>query len=141
MTTQPATITSAPQRMQALERANQVRRDRAELKRKIAEGRVSAAEVILEDREEAASWTVRELLMSQRRWGNARCRNFLEGNQISELKRLGELTPRQRTLLAGQLRCVKRPEARLEPPSPEPRLEPSPAGRPLQLVGGWASRL
>lgn len=89
--------------MQALERANRVRLARAELKRRIAEGEISAADLMLRLPPEADNWTVRELLLSQRRWGSTRARRFLERNQIGELKRLGELTDRQRRLLAAQL--------------------------------------
>ncbi len=42
------TVGGGPQCMRALQRANEVRLARAELKRRIAEGRVSAAEVILQ---------------------------------------------------------------------------------------------
>ena len=42
-----ATMTPEPQRLRALERANEVRLARAELKRRIADGEVSAADVIL----------------------------------------------------------------------------------------------
>ena len=98
-----ATITPEPQRLRALERANAVRLARAGLKRRIAEGDISAAEVILTCPWEASSWSVGELLMSQRRWGRTRCRKFLAQNQISEMKVVGSLTERQRRLLAAQL--------------------------------------
>jgi len=102
--TQTATIEpAAPQRLQALERANEVRLARAELKRRIALGDVSAAEVILACPQEASSWSMRELLMSQRRWGSKRCRKFLERNQIGELKPVGQLTERQKRVLALEL--------------------------------------
>lgn len=101
--TQTATMPPAPQRLRALERANQVRLARAELKRRIAGGDVSAAEVILACPQEVSSWPVHELLMSQRRWGSKRCRKFLERNDIGELKRVGALTERQKLLLAVQL--------------------------------------
>src|SRR4051812_41135866 len=45
--TQAARISAAPQHLVALERANQVRLARAELKRKVAAGDISASEVIL----------------------------------------------------------------------------------------------
>jgi hypothetical protein len=98
-----ATITPEPQRLRALERANAVRLARAELKRRIADGDLSAAEVILTCPWEASSWSVGELLMSQRRWGRTRCRKFLAHNQISEMKPVRSLTERQRRLLAAQL--------------------------------------
>jgi hypothetical protein len=99
-----ATKPADPQRLRALERANAIRLARAELKRRIAEGEVSAAQIILDCPGEAKRWTVAELLMSQRRWGSARCRKFLEHNNISEIKPIGELTDRQRRVLALQLR-------------------------------------
>jgi hypothetical protein len=93
----------APQRMRALERANAVRLARAELKRRIAHGHMSAADVILELPAEATTWPVGELLMSQRRWGSNRTRQLLSGRQISEMRHLGMLTERQRRILAAQL--------------------------------------
>jgi hypothetical protein len=98
-----ATTPPEPQRLRALEQANAVRLARAELKRRIAEGEVSAAEVILGCPDEARRWTLADLLVSQRRWGSTRCRKFLERNNISEIKPIGALTERQRLLLAGQL--------------------------------------
>ncbi len=101
--TNTAMITSAPQRLRALERANEVRLARAELKRRIAEGDVSAAEVILDLPREASSWSVGDLLMSQRRWGSSRCRKFLSPLHMAETKQLGTLTERQRRQLAWEL--------------------------------------
>jgi hypothetical protein len=100
---QTVTMTKEPQRLRALGRANEVRLARAELKRRIADGEVTAAQVILACPNEVHSWSVGDLLMSQRRWGTTKCRKFLERNQISELKQLGQLTERQKRLLAGQL--------------------------------------
>lgn len=100
---QTATMTAEPQRLRALERANQVRLARAELKRRIADGEALAADVILTCPQEMDSWSVAELLMSQRRWGSTRCRKFLARNQINERKTLGALTERQRQLIATQL--------------------------------------
>jgi hypothetical protein len=98
-----ALMTRQPQRLRALERANEIRLARAELKRRIAYGDISAAEVILDPPCAAESWEIGELLMSQRRWGSSRCRKFLLRNQISETKPVGALTDRQRRLLADQL--------------------------------------
>ena len=105
--TETAIMTREPQRLRALERANEIRLARAELKRRIADGHVSAAEIILTTPCEATSWAIGDLLMSQRRWGATRCRKFLVRNQINETKALGALTERQRRLLAGQLNAVK----------------------------------
>lgn len=93
----------APQHMQALARANRVRLARAELKRSIARGDVEAADVIRECPWETESMTLAELLTSQRRWGRTRARKFLLGLALSENKRLGTLTSRQRALLSTEL--------------------------------------
>ncbi|HEY1511588.1 MAG TPA: hypothetical protein VGF93_21445 [Solirubrobacteraceae bacterium] len=107
--TETAMMFPEPQRMRALERANEIRLARAELKRRIADGEVSAAQVILAPPLEANTWALGELLMSQRRWGGTRCRKYLSRFQISETKTVGALTDRQRRLLADQLEsCVSR---------------------------------
>ncbi|MBV9193695.1 MAG: hypothetical protein JO168_06075 [Solirubrobacterales bacterium] len=98
-----ATITPAPQRLRALERANAIRLARADLKRRIAGGDVSVAEVLLDPPLEAGSWAIGDVLTSQRRWGSTRCRKFLSRHHIAETKALGALTERQRRLLACQL--------------------------------------
>jgi hypothetical protein len=89
--------------MQALARANRVRLARAELKRSIARGETEASEVIESCPWETESMTLAELLTSQRRWGRTRARKFLLSLALSENKRLGTLTPRQRKLLATEL--------------------------------------
>jgi hypothetical protein len=90
--------------MRALERANQVRLARAELKRKVSVDQLDAAEVILSCPWEAQSMAVADLLMSQRRWGQTRCRKFLSQIPMSEKKTIGSMTDRQRQTLAAMLR-------------------------------------
>jgi hypothetical protein len=97
--------------MRALERANQVRLARAELKRRIASGEVNVAEVILECPWEAASMAVADLLVSQRRWGQTRCRKFLSQLPMSEKKTVGSMTERQRRTLAAMLSSADRGRA------------------------------
>jgi len=99
-----ATIAPAPQHMQALRRANEVRLARAELKRKVADGTITVGEIILKCPWEAASMTIADLLMSQHRWGRTRCRRFLASIHMSETKTVGSLTDRQRRALAAKLR-------------------------------------
>ena len=111
--TQPALMTPEPQRLRALDRANKIRLARAALKRRIALGEVSAAEVILTCPEAAASWPVGDLLMSQRRWGSTRCRKFLARNHLVETKPIGTLTERQRRVLAEALSSSPAPEMEL----------------------------
>jgi hypothetical protein len=99
-----ATIAPAgPQYMRALERANQVRLARAELKRRIATGELDVTDVLLDCPWEATSMAVADLLMSQRRWGHTRCRKFLAQVPMSEKKTIGSLTDRQRQTLAALL--------------------------------------
>lgn len=97
------TMTPGPQHLRALERANRVRLARADLKRRIADGEISAAEVLLSAPWEASSMAIGDVLMSQRRWGSTRCRKFLAMFRISETKSVGSLTERQRLALAAQL--------------------------------------
>ncbi len=97
------TATPTPQHMQALARANRVRLARAELKRSIGRGEVDVAEVIRDCPWETESMTLAELLTSQRRWGRTRARKLLQALALNENKRLGTLTPRQRTLLTSAL--------------------------------------
>jgi hypothetical protein len=101
-----ATIAPAgPQHMRALERANKVRLARAELKRSVAGGEIGVAEVILDCPWEAHSMAVADLLMSQRRWGQTRCRKFLAQIPMSERKTIGSMTERQRRTLAAMLQA------------------------------------
>lgn len=93
----------SPQHLRALERANAVRLARATLKRRIGEGALTAADVFADCPWEAASMSVADVLMSQRRWGSHRCRKLLFGLRISETKTVGALTDRQRTELARRL--------------------------------------
>jgi hypothetical protein len=104
-----ATLT--PQHMRALARANQVRLARAALKRKVAVEEVSVADVILNCPWEAQSMAVADLLMSQRRWGQTRCRRFLAQLPMSEKKTVGSMTERQRQTLAAMLASLERGRA------------------------------
>src|SRR4051812_37795861 len=99
----PAASDAAPQHLIALQRANEVRLARAELKRRIASQGLSAAQVVLECPWEADSMEISDVLMSQRRWGRARCRRVLLSLGMPENKQLGTLTQRQRFELAAVL--------------------------------------
>ena len=104
-----ATVAPAgPQYMRALERANQVRLARADLKRRVAVGEVGVAEVIMDCPWEAESMAIGDLLMSQRRWGQTRCRKFLAQVPMSEKKTIGSMTDRQRRTLAEMLSAPSR---------------------------------
>lgn len=107
----------SPQHMRALARANQVRLARAELKRKVASEDLGVADVILECPWEAHSMAVADLLMSQHRWGQTRCRRFLAQVPMSETKTVGSMTDRQRQTLAAMLASAERGRAWSATPS------------------------
>ena len=94
----------APQHMQALAQANKVRLARAELKRQVADGELSVADVVLECPWSAESMSIADLLMSQHRWGRTRCRRFLMQLPMNETKTVGSMTERQRRALSARLR-------------------------------------
>jgi hypothetical protein len=104
------TMVQRPQQLLALDRANEIRRVRSQLKRRISAGQLSAIEVILACPVEVETWPLAELLACQRTWGPARARKFLARTGISEIKPLGELTVRQRRLLADELSGRGRPK-------------------------------
>jgi len=93
----------APQHLQALEAANRVRLARASLKRRVASQELSAAEVIAEFSSDVGGMAVGDLLLSQRRWGRARCQRVLLALGLSEHKEIGRLTERQRRALLALL--------------------------------------
>lgn len=95
--------TQRPQHLQALESANEVRVQRAALKRQIASGEASVAEIL--DPANDLPWvlgnmTVFELLMAQPYWGRRRVLKFLAPVAIAEHRRVGTLTARERSNLA-----------------------------------------
>ena len=97
------------QHLQALEYANRVRLARARMKRRIAAGELSAADVILTCPWQAHSMSISDLLMSQKRWGRARCRRLLVSLGVPENKQVGTLTERQRRALAAVLAAKNAP--------------------------------
>ena len=112
----PAVIAPGrPQHLTALARANEVRLARAELKRRVACGETTVAQVVLECPWEAETMTVADLLMSQNRWGHTRCRKFLQGVPMSEGKTIGSMTDRQRHAVAAMLSPTPRAVRPLAP--------------------------
>ncbi len=93
-----------PQPVRALERANRVRSARALVKRRIASGDLTAAQVVLNHRWEIERMPIAEVLISQRQWGSGRCHKFLLGLTMDESKTIGSMTERQRRAVAAQLR-------------------------------------
>lgn len=83
-----------PQHLRALERANSVRLDAAQLRREVAAGRLTLAAALEDPR--AQSLTLMRLLTAQRRWGAVRARRMLDAMPCSELLRVRDMTGRQR---------------------------------------------
>jgi len=98
-----ASLNAAPQHIRALEQANRVRLARADLKRRVAAQSTSVTEVVLGCPWEAKSMELSDLLMSQHRWGRARCRRVLVSLGLPENKQIGTLTERQRRAIAEAL--------------------------------------
>src|SRR4051794_30408342 len=92
-----------PERVRALQRANEVRQARARIKRRIASGDLTAAEVILSHPWEVESMRIAEVLLSQRHWGSRRCDEFLVRMSMHENKSIGSMTERQRIAVAALL--------------------------------------
>jgi len=90
-------------RLFALEKAQRVRRARAELKRGVAQGERDVTEILLESPAEAHTMTVADLLGSQRSWGKVRTLRALRRAAVPEGTELRCLTQRQIQSLLGIL--------------------------------------
>ena len=114
------------QHLRALEYANRVRLARARMKRKVAAGELSAADVIMSCPWQAHSMSISDLLMSQKRWGRTRCRRLLVSLGVPENKQIGTLTERQRLALAAVLTAKSGPvtSTATEPAAP-PKMAPA----------------
>lgn len=113
----PRTVTH-PQRMAALAKGNEIRLKRGQLRRAIhaapmRESLRMAAKTILLPPAEAESMAIGALLGSVRNFGPDRVRRALTRHYIGELRKLRDLTDRQRYVLAGDL--VQLAEARRRP--------------------------
>ena len=91
------------QRTEALAKANAVYRSRANLKREIFRGETTVTEVLADPPAYLNRMAIGELLRAQKLWGNTRSRKLLRQAEIRENRRVGELTERQRDLIAGLL--------------------------------------
>lgn len=142
-----ATLTPDQQHLRALREANRVRLARADMKRKIAAGQLSAADVILTCPWQAHSMSISDLLMSQKRWGLARCRRLLTTIAVPENKAVGTLTERQRVALAAMLTAKGAvPERRPLRPIAAAEisgvgLDARPRGRQLDDVPVWVAQV
>jgi hypothetical protein len=108
----PGQTIPQPQYKIALQRANEVRTARAQLKRDVRDGAELAATVIADPPEFALTMTVAELLAAQRQWGVNRARKHCRRVAVAEGKPLGELTARQRAVITFGLPSKDRQSTR-----------------------------
>ena len=108
-TNSPTKHTAAPersllQRMDALQRANEIRTRRAQLKRDLKAGRVSIHTLLLDPPEFLATAKVFDMLLAVPKYGRVKANKVLQQCRISPSKTIGGLSQRQRAELVGQLR-------------------------------------
>lgn len=94
---------SLDQCMEALARANEIRLARANLKRDLKAGRVSASAVIADPPEWAETMTLFKLLLATPRYGHQMVNTALNRTGISPSKTLAGLTDRQREAILRHL--------------------------------------
>ena len=107
--TPPTSPTAAPerslrQRMDALQRANEIRSRRAQLKRDLKAGRHSIHSLLLEPPEYVETAKVFDMLLAVPKYGRVKVNKILGQCRISPSKTIGGLSHRQRNELVGMLR-------------------------------------
>ena len=106
----PATTTTAAperslvQRMEALQRANDIRSRRAQLKRDLKAGRASIHDLLLAPPEYVETAKVFDMLLAVPKYGRVKVNKILGQCRISPSKTIGGLSQRQRSELVGMLR-------------------------------------
>jgi hypothetical protein len=109
VTRTPPKQSSAPerslnQRMDALQRANEIRSRRAQLKRDLKGGRVSIQTLLLTPPEYVETAKVVDMLMAVPKYGRVKANKVLVTCRISPSKTIGGLSARQRDELVAALR-------------------------------------
>ena len=95
---------SLNQRMDALKRANEIRTERARLKRDLKAGRQSIHDLLLEPPEFVETAKVFDMLLAVPKYGRVKVNKVLQQCRISPSKTIGGLSQRQRTELVSMLR-------------------------------------
>lgn len=109
MATAPHKATQAPersldQRMDALRRANEIRSQRAQLKRDLKSGEVAITALIADPPDFVMTAKVFDMLMAVPKYGKVKATRFLNLCRISQGKTIGGLSERQRSELLEVLR-------------------------------------
>jgi hypothetical protein len=95
---------SLVQRMEALQRANDIRSRRAQLKRDLKAGRSPIHELLLDPPDYLQTAKVFDLLLAVPKYGRVKVNKILSQCRISPSKTLGGLSERQRGELVALLR-------------------------------------
>jgi S13-like protein len=92
------------QRMDALSRANEIRTQRAKLKRDLKASRVSIHTLLMNPPEFVETAKVFDMLLAVPKYGRVKANKVLQQCRISPSKTIGGLSERQRTELVSLLR-------------------------------------
>jgi len=95
---------SLNQRMDALQRANKIRTQRAQLKRDLKAGRHSIRQLLLAPPEYVETAKVFDMLLAVPKYGRVKVNKILAHCRISPSKTIGGLSERQRAELVSLLR-------------------------------------
>ena len=95
---------SLTQRMDALRRANEIRTERARLKRELKAGRVQVQGLLLDPPDYLLTAKVFDLLLAVPKYGRVKVNRVLTQCRISPSKTIGGLSQRQRHELVSYLR-------------------------------------
>jgi hypothetical protein len=108
-TNSPTKPSAAPerslvQRMDALQRANQIRTRRAQLKRDLKGGRISIHDLLRDPPDYLETAKVFDMLLAVPKYGRVKVNKILVTCRISPSKTIGGLSERQRNELVSLLR-------------------------------------
>lgn len=99
----PTPERSLQQRLDALERANEVRSRKAQLKRELRERRVSIHAVLSDPPDYLANAKLFDVLLATPKYGRVKVHKLIKQCRISPSKTIGGLSERQRGELLGLL--------------------------------------
>ena len=92
------------QRMRALNRANEIRTKRAQLKRDLKAGKVRVEQLLTDPPEWVMSAKAFDMILAVPKYGRVKANKILSQCRISPSKTIGGLSERQRAELVGMLR-------------------------------------
>src|SRR5918912_633182 len=95
---------SLMQRMDALQRANEIRTRRAQLKRDLKAGKISIHQLLSQPPEYLETAKVFDMLLAVPKYGRVKANKVLTQCRISPSKTIGGLSERQRAELVSMLR-------------------------------------